>query len=106
MGYWKEKMMEDEAREARGVGFVKELIEGGYLEGAALGVAKLWVDKGDYALSARQEHVLKEHVFGPYVTPNCEQCSGDIPWSEMLAAYENGGFCSWCAHQMEKVLTE
>lgn len=102
MGYWKEKMLEDEET---GVNFVRELIDGDYLEGAALGVAKLWVDKGDDALTEKQACVLKHYVFDPFVTESCERCHEPIPWSEMLSAHETG-YCSWCEHQWEKVLAE
>ena len=99
MGYWKEKMMEDEER---GAIFVKELIESDHLEGAALGVAKLWLDKGEDVLTEKQQHVLDEHVFGPYVTESCGRCSQSVPWSEMMSAYHNGGLCGYCQHVMEK----
>lgn len=103
MGYWKEKMMEDEAT---GVNFVKELISGGYLEGAALGVAKQWVSEGDESLSPKQAAVLKRYVFEPFVTEHCKFCSQVIPWSEMLAAHENGGMCGWCQNGWEKLRDE
>lgn len=99
MGYWKEKMMEDEDR---GVDFVRDLISREMLEGSALGVAKLWLDTGDDGLSDKQKYVLDEYVFKPYVREGCSRCAQAIPWSEMLEAYDNGGMCGYCAHMMSK----
>ena len=103
MGYHKDKMIEDDDR---GASFVRELIDGGMLENPALGIAKLWLDQGDEALSDQQHHVLQKYAFGPYITEHCRRCSNSIPWSEMMAAYDNGGFCGRCQHQREKALDE
>ncbi len=99
MGHTKHKWEEDEER---GAHFVQELIDRGCLDDPALGVAKLWVDKGEDELTEKQMYVLKEHVLGAYVTEHCTRCSQDIPWSEMLEAYDNGGLCSLCAHKVSK----
>ena len=99
MGYWKEKMLEDEAS---GVEFVRELIAREMLDDPARGVAKLWLNEGEAVLSDKQRYVLEKYVFGPYVTERCTRCSGSIPWGEMLGAYDNGGLCGYCAHVMSK----
>lgn len=103
MGFAKEQMMRDEER---GVEFVRALVEGGYLDGAALGVARQWLDKDEDSLSERQAWVLEHHVLAPFVTDSCARCGQAIPWSEMLAARDNGGYCGWCQHQWERMLDE
>lgn len=36
----------------------------------------------------------------------CQRCACDIPWSEMLEALDNGGYCNYCQHMMEKLENE
>ena len=103
MGLAKAQMMEDEER---GVDFVQDLIDCAYLERPALGIAKLWIDQGDDALTHKQKFVLKQHVFGEFTTSECARCSGNIPWSEMLEAYDNGGYCGYCQHMKERMAEE
>ena len=98
---WEFKIEDEGARE-----FVEEVIAGKHLDDPALGVAKFYVDKGAGALSEKQKYVLVEHVFGAFATKACERCAGEIPWSEMYGAYENGGYCSYCKHMMDKVESE
>ena len=36
----------------------------------------------------------------------CQRCGEDIPWCEMFEALDNGGYCSYCQHVMEKMNEE
>lgn len=87
--------------------YIEELIENERFEDSvALGIAKLYVDKGASALSEPQWYTLikKGLIDGNYVE-DCENCLNTIPWSEMLGAtyiYEDN-YCSYCRHTLEKL---
>ena len=87
-------------------GFFQELVDGNYLDGAALGITKLVIDKGDDVLSDRQKFVFKRDVLDVFVTSECKRDGGAIPWSEMLAAHENGGLCGYCQYIIDKTMDE
>ena len=82
--------------------FLQEVVDGGHLEGAPLGITKLVIEKGKEALSDKQKFVFERQVEAEFITRECTECTNDIPWSEMYAAYDNGGLCGWCAHMTEK----
>jgi hypothetical protein len=71
------------------------------LNWAALGVARLFVDKGEKALSDKQKHVLDTHVIESHVVAKCELCGGDISLNEQIFALDDG-YCSSCRHKLEK----
>jgi len=80
--------------------YLRELINHDALEGPALGIAKLVIDRGPGALSEKQAYVFEQSV-SDYVVPACNGCGAPIPWSEMYAATDNGKLCSWCWHMRE-----
>lgn len=82
--------------------FIQELIDGGELEDAVLGVAKLYVDKGEKALSSKQKYVFDNFVVKEHTIEECKRCGNNIPWCEMYHALHNGGYCNYCWHKMEK----
>ena len=75
--------------------FLKELIDNKKLDPPADGISKLVIDKGYDNLSEKQRFVFDE-ALSHYYTDECSRCGLEIPWSEMSAAEENGGQCSWC----------
>jgi hypothetical protein len=77
--------------------FLRELMEAGYLEGAAEGITKKVISEGEESLSPKQQFVFKRDVLDEYITPECKRMGCQIPWEEMLEAHDNGGLCSWCA---------
>ena len=81
--------------------YLTYLVENGHLEGAALGIAKLVIDKGEEALSPKQKYVFHEHVIKPNTVSECMRCGNDIPWSEMIEAVDSK-LCGYCAYQVEK----
>jgi hypothetical protein len=86
--------------------FLRQLINMGRLDGAALGITKKVIAEGDDVLSAAQKFVFKRDVLDVFVIAECKQDGGAIPWSEMLMAHENGGLCGYCDHMHEKVMRE
>lgn len=80
--------------------FLRELIDADCLDETAAGITRLVLDKGVGALSAKQKHVFDKYVLGEYVTEECARCHAEIPWCEMFAAHDNGGYCSWCMKMM------
>lgn len=81
--------------------YINDLISSNSLEGAALGIAKQFLDKGYSSLSAKQLKIL-EAILPSESQRNCTACCAPIPWCEMLESRDNGGYCSWCSHQLEK----
>ena len=82
--------------------FLQELINLEAVEGPALGITKLVIDKGEDALSEKQRFVFHRHVLEPNTVEACKFCECDIPWCEMSAALDNGGYCSWCTNLLSK----
>ena len=82
--------------------FLQELVDGKHLEGAALGITKLVIDKGPGVLSPKQLFVFNKEVIDANTTQACSRCEADIPWSEMYASLDNGGLCNYCWHMMQK----
>ncbi len=86
--------------------FLQQLIDAGWLEGPALGITKLVIDRGEDVLSAAQKFVFKRDVLDVFVIPECSRMGCEIPWSEMFEAHDNGGMCGYCDHMNEKVIRE
>lgn len=82
-------------------GFVRDLVNSGRLEDKEAGIAKRMLDKGYNSLSVKQKYVFDKTIRNNTVK-ECHRCSCDIPWCEMLEAIDNGGYCGWCQHMMEK----
>lgn len=82
--------------------FLQALVDSNDLDGAALGIAKLVLDKGTEGLSPKQFFVFNEHVIGKHTIGGCARCESEIPWSEMSHALDNGGLCNYCWHMTEK----
>lgn len=85
--------------------FVQDLISTGRIEGKEAGIAKLMLDKGYDFLSDKQKHVFDKMISENSVE-ECERCACNIPWCEMLEALDNGGYCNYCQHMMEKMKEE
>jgi hypothetical protein len=92
----------DEMEEAEKNDFLRQLIEGNHLDGAALGITKQVLDKGEESLSPKQKFVFQQDVLNEFVTAECRRDGGTIPWSEMYRAYHNGGYCAYCEYMMNK----
>ncbi len=76
--------------------FIEELINNKRLNNSSEeGIAKLVIDKGFDSISTKQKFVF-EKAISHYIYDDCKRCGNDIPWSEMSAAEDNGGVCSWC----------
>ena len=97
MGLAKRAMLEDDGF----TDFIKQILEGGHLEGAAEGITKKVIAEGEDSLSEKQGYVFETHVRGEFVTDECSRCGSDIPWSEMYSAYDSG-MCGWCEHMTSK----
>lgn len=83
-------------------GFVQDLINSGRLEEKEAGIAKRMLDKGYDSLSEKQRYVFDKAIENNSVK-ECKRCGCDIPWCEMLEALDNGVFCNYCQHMMEKI---
>lgn len=86
-------------------GFVEDLIKLGRLEDKEFGISKRMLDKGYGSLSDKQKYVFDKMIDSNSVE-ECKRCACDIPWCEMLEALDNGGYCNYCQHMMEKLENE
>lgn len=86
-------------------GFLEQLINSGRLDDKQAGIAKFMIDNGYDALSDKQKYVF-DHMIANNTVNECTRCAIDIPWSEMLEALDNGGYCNYCQHMMEKIDAE
>lgn len=70
------------------------------LEDAEKGVFRQFLDKGWDSLTEKQKKVFMYGIERNSVE-KCNRCDEDIPWSEMIEAVDNGGYCSYCSNMME-----
>ena len=83
-------------------GFIHELIDSGRLEAKEVGIAKYMLDNGYNSLSQKQAFVF-DRMIDNNTIERCKRCDMDIPWCEMFDALDNGGYCNYCKHMMEKM---
>ena len=81
--------------------FLRDLIVSERLEEKEIGIIKYYFDHGYEALSENQKYVFN-HTIEENTVEECTRCAIDIPWCEMLEALDNGGYCNYCQHMMEK----
>ena len=86
-------------------GSLEDLIKSGRLDDKEAGIAKRMLDKGYDNLSDKQKYVFNKMIRNNSVEER-QRCACDIPWSEMLEALDNGGYCNYCQHMMEKLENE
>lgn len=82
-------------------GFLEDLIQSGRLDDKEIGIIRFYLDNGYKALSEKQRYVF-DHTIEENSIDDCIRCAIDIPWCEMLEALDNGGYCNYCQHMMEK----
>ena len=87
----------DRANAADEGGILRHLVETGRLEGAAKGIARQVLARGEGTLSDRQEWVFHTQVRTKYLLRVCELCGDLIPLPEVMASWGNGGYCGSCA---------
>lgn len=81
--------------------FVEQIISLNILEKKEEGIARFMLDNGYESLSSKQRFIFDSQVIQPFYVDCCEMCASDVPWCEMYFAYENGGYCSWCARHFD-----
>lgn len=81
--------------------FLEELVDSWHLESKQAGITKRVIDKGYDSLSLKQKYVFN-YMIQSLCIDRCTLCKDEIPWSEMFAAIDNGGYCSLCQHKIEK----
>jgi hypothetical protein len=86
--------------------FLEELVKRDCLEAAALGITKKVIADGVESLSLKQRYVFDTYVIGEFATEKCESCQSPVLWSEMLEAYDNGGYCAHCWNTRQKLEKE
>jgi hypothetical protein len=86
--------------------FLEELIEGNYLEDAALGIAKKVVADGTASISDKQYDVFQKYVLDSFVIESCEMCGYKFLWTEKLDAYLNQGVCGYCQRKLDRLEVE
>ncbi|HWB50958.1 MAG TPA: hypothetical protein VG651_17740 [Stellaceae bacterium] len=80
---------------------LQQLLDPGEIDGAAAGITKLVIDRGEAALSPRQKEVYQRYVLDRLIPNECKYCGSNIPWSEVMQARETGN-CGWCDHFLNK----
>jgi hypothetical protein len=81
---------------------LEHLLESGRLQGAAAGITRQVLARGEKTLSERQEWVYDTQVRAEYLTRVCGLCEDLIPLSEVLDSLGNGGLCAACARILGK----
>lgn len=85
--------------------YVQYILDNDVLTSKEAGITTLMLDKGYDVLSEKQKYVF-DKMIEEHSVKECSHCGQDIPWIEMAAARENGGMCSWCQRQWEKILRD
>ena len=86
-------------------GYLNDLINSGRLNSTEEGITKYLIDNGYDSLSDKQKRVFNRMIDNNSVA-ECKRCAIDIPWCEMIEALDNGGYCNYCQHMMEKLEEE
>lgn len=81
--------------------YLSNLIASGRIDDKEIGIIKYYLDHGYEALSDKQRYVFNRTIEENSID-DCARCAIDIPWCEMLEALDNGGYCNYCQHMMEK----
>ncbi|HDR8197963.1 hypothetical protein COE01_21495 [Bacillus thuringiensis] len=85
------------------IDFVKDLVGCGRLEGAAEGIAKKIIHDGTLDLSDKQIYTFINYgLMNENFLDKCGRCYNPIPWSEMLIAVMESGYCNYCDHMSAK----
>lgn len=83
--------------------FITTLLERNILDHVVEeGVAKLVSINGTDTLSTKQKGVLNIILKNNINYSNCNRCQTEIPFSEILDANDNGGYCNYCYHVSQK----
>lgn len=85
--------------------YLEQLIKSDRLDSTQSGITKLVIDKGYDVLSPKQKKVF-DYMIDTNTVEHCKRCECNIPWCEMLEALENGGYCNYCQHMLEKLEKE
>jgi len=85
--------------------YLSDLVRNGALEEPAAGIARQMIDRGVDSLTDNQWYAFSRGMEHYYVE-ECTRCASGIPWSEMAGAVDNGGYCGYCSHMMEKAMRE
>jgi hypothetical protein len=95
-------MPDDKDETAQTTALLQELLASGRLEGAAAGITRQVMARGESTLSERQEWVFNTEVRAKYLLRVCDLCGDLIPVSEVMESLGNGGMCARCGAIMGK----
>ena len=84
--------------------YLQELIDCTEIEEgtAAYGITRMIIAGSVDELSQYQWNTFLNYVAIPFYVDSCKRCGASIPWSEMYMAMDNGGYCGYCDHMMNK----
>lgn len=95
---WNDHIDDDAASKAE---VIKHLIDNEYLEDESLEIAKLFLNKGENALSEDQRHIFQRDIINEHTNLECSCCGNKIPWSEKLEfILSNDEYCAECSHKL------
>ena len=94
--WWKDSKYNDE--DGTFTDYLKQLIDMGHLEEAALGITEDVIKSGLNSLSNEQKRVFKKYVIDQFTVSNCKRCNDEITWIEMYDAANEHGECSSCVY--------
>jgi hypothetical protein len=78
------------------------LVQFGGLGDAAVGITKKVMSGGLSSLSEKQAYVFKVYVVDEWLTRKCKCGDHDVEGHELIGLWSNDGYCSRCAHRMQK----
>ena len=81
---------------------LRHLADTGQIDGAAAGIVRQVLARGEAGLSERQEYVFHTQVREKYLLRVCELCGDLIAAPELIASWGNGGYCAGCAGALGK----
>lgn len=97
------KICRDICDDQKFIDYIEDLLKLGRIDNEiSIGITKMVVEKRGDELSEKQWNAFKKYVVEPNFVESCTACAESVPWCEMLEAVDNGGYCSWCSHMIEK----
>lgn len=73
-----------------------------HLDEKARGISKQVLTHGLGGLSEKQLYVFKAEVVDAWLTRKCKCGNHDVEGNELIALWENDGYCTRCALRMTK----
>ena len=79
------------------------LIQRSMIDDHAAGVTRQVIAKGLNSLTEKQAYIFRTHVVDEWLIRKCPRCQAELSGDDLILAWENKGFCSYCVDKMSEM---